>query len=233
MKYKFSIITLVIISAVALSSCGAYKITHYLNDVIITQDPLQTFDYDNWSHGLEVHVEPTQPMQEETNGVHHYSGKDFFYAPTIQYVRSMGLREVSPSTDYQLFVKINKADVVFPASANVEISVDLKNEHGDVVFSQKRIVGNGVYSTDYIRKKNKGRMWQFQVAMDDAYTKALEQINWNRIASFLRTEQLPKEEPQKQVQGYGDTALENTIIRWAIVKIFFFMFVYSPYLIHR
>ncbi|MBQ8957931.1 MAG: hypothetical protein IJ057_05455 [Bacteroidales bacterium] len=29
-------------------------------------------------------------------------------------------------------------------------------------------------------------------------------------------EPLPKEEPQKQVQGYGDTALEQTIIRWDV-----------------
>lgn len=28
--------------------------------------------------------------------------------------------------------------------------------------------------------------------------------------------QLPKEEPQNQVQGYGDTALEKTIIRWDV-----------------
>lgn len=35
-------------------------------------------------------------------------------------------------------------------------------------------------------------------------------------ASFLRTEQLPKDEPDKQVQGLGDTVLEQTIIRWDI-----------------
>lgn len=52
--------------------------------------------------------------------------------------------------------------------------------------------------------------------LNEAYTQALEQINWNRIASFLRTELLAKEEPQKQVQGYGDTALEQTIIRWDV-----------------
>lgn len=32
----------------------------------------------------------------------------------------------------------------------------------------------------------------------------------------IQQSQLPKDEPQKQVQGYGDTALEQTIIRWDV-----------------
>ena len=53
-------------------------------------------------------------------------------------------------------------------------------------------------------------------ALNEAYTRALEQINWTQIASFLKVEKLAKKEPNKQVEGLGSTALEQTIIRWDI-----------------
>ena len=52
--------------------------------------------------------------------------------------------------------------------------------------------------------------------LNEQYTLALEQINWVQIASFLKVEKLAKNEPKKQVDGMGNTALENTIIRWDI-----------------
>ena len=52
--------------------------------------------------------------------------------------------------------------------------------------------------------------------LTEAYTQALERVDWNRIASYLRIEDLPKNEPDKQVEGLGETALENTIIRWDV-----------------
>ena len=216
MKNKLLIMAMVMIVAFGFTGCRTYSITHHLTSIVVSRDPLQTFD-NHWSNGIVVHVEPTQPEQEKTGSVYHFSGKDFFYVPTAQYVRSMGLVEMSSSTDYQLYIKINKADVVFPDVANVEISVRLCDAHGNEVFSQNRIATNGVYDWKRTNKKaSPKRMYQFQEALDEAYTKALEQINWNRVVSFLRTEQLPKEEPQKQVQGYGDTALEQTIIRWDV-----------------
>ncbi len=46
-----------------------------------------------------------------------------------------------------------------------------------------------------------------------AYTRALEDIDWDRIAFFLKKSDSPSLEKNKKVSGNGDTALESTIIR--------------------
>ncbi len=213
MKNKFFTICLVTILMFVLCGCASHRVNHLrsnLNDVVITRKPQNSF-YD-LTIGLNTHVIPTQSMGENTSQLYHLSSKDFFMAPTLEYVRSMGLVEMYSNQDYQLFITINKADIVDFLNATVVLSISLKNAEGIEVFSQKSI--NASAKGRSIMKTY--RFYAFQLALDEAYTQALEQINWNRIASFLRTEQLPKEEPQKQVQGYGDTALENTIIRWDV-----------------
>lgn len=117
----------------------------------------------------------------------------------------MGLTELSPDTEYKLKITINCADLnSYTCARRVDLTVSLQDNKGIEVFRQKGLTSS--INGDALRK----------TMYNEIYTQALEQINWNRIASFLRTEQLPKEEPQKQVQGYGDTALENTIIRWDV-----------------
>ena len=173
-------------------------------EVTIRRPPQQKY-YD-LIKGLVVDVIPTQPKEEVTLTRFRFSGKNCFYAPTVDYAHSMGLKEISPNTDYRLFVTIEKADFD-NGTGSVEISVSLKDAHGTEVFSQRHISSSdfAAYSANHVNR-----------TLSFAYTKALEQINWNRIASFLRVEQLPKEEPDKQVQGYGYTAMEQTIIRWDV-----------------
>ena len=52
--------------------------------------------------------------------------------------------------------------------------------------------------------------------MNTAYVNALEDIDWDRIAFFLDRASSPALEGNKQVQGSGNTSLENTVIRWYI-----------------
>lgn len=53
-------------------------------------------------------------------------------------------------------------------------------------------------------------------ALNAAYAEALENIDWDGVAYFLRRADSPSGEKNKQVSGSGDTALEHTIIRWFI-----------------
>ena len=48
------------------------------------------------------------------------------------------------------------------------------------------------------------------------YADALKNVDWNRVAYFLRRADTPAGEKNKQVTGGGDTALEHTIIRWYV-----------------
>ena len=53
-------------------------------------------------------------------------------------------------------------------------------------------------------------------ALNTAYARALEDIDWDRIAFFLKRASSPALEKNKQVAGDGNTALESTVIRWYI-----------------
>ena len=218
MKKTLLYLALAVVTNFAFFGCSAEKkaaqqnvwYDEWANSIKVktVREPQQKY-YD-LMRGLEVEVLPTQPKEEITKQtkreyIYHYSGKNFFNLATINYVRSMGLSEMSPNTDYKLYITINSADANSYTGARwVDLSARLVDYKGEEVFFQK-----GLYSTV--------KSGAFKSSMfNEAYTQALEQINWNRIASFLRTEQLPKDEPQKQVQGLGDTALEQTIIRWDV-----------------
>ena len=217
MRNKLLIVALAVVAAVGLLGCAAQQETNRMNmlqsnlyDVQVSRSPQMFFS--DLTKGLEVHVVTTQPVGVNTSNAYHLSNRSFFEAPTVRYVNSMGFEEKSSKSSYHLYITINKADIINFSNASVELDVCLKSPQGLEEFSQKHISTN---ANGYAFVK-KSRMYVFQFALDEAYTQALEQINWNRIASFLRTEQLPKDEPQKQVQGLGDTALEHTIIRWDV-----------------
>ena len=207
MKRLFIIVTLAIITAFALNSCGFQKNmvanqSSVLNSVTITRIPTQIFQ--DLYYGVESHVVSTSTQSDITGYTHHLSGKSFFASPTISYIHSMGLKNISSSTDYHLYITIIRADVDgYNGNSWVDLNVILKDSRGKEVFSQN------VSATS----KN---AWNIAKALDESYTQCLEQIDWNRIASYLKVEQLAKNEPNKMVQGLGDTALEQTIIRWDV-----------------
>lgn len=206
MKNKLLIVVMVVASVAGLSSCGVQQNIHMsqFNSINIKRTPQQVFS--DLDRGVEVKVLPTQPAEDNSGYTYHMSGKSFYIEPTVQYVRAMGFYEMYPNVDYKLFIKINQADVDgFKGYATVALEVSLQDEKGKEVFKQSNISGSGNALTTIAH-----------FGLDEAYTQALEQINWNRIASFLRVERLPKEEPDKQVQGYGYTAMEQTIIRWDV-----------------
>lgn len=52
--------------------------------------------------------------------------------------------------------------------------------------------------------------------MNTAYSNALANIDWDKVAFFLQRAKSASQEKNKQVTGEGDTALEHTVIRWYI-----------------
>lgn len=206
MKKTLLITALAVVSVFTFSGCGFTYTTLTPNEklvnvqrVSILRSPKETFN--GLSKGLITYVQ-SQSSDDDT--------EKFFSSPTVNYVRSMGFKEISSNSDYKLILSVGDDYIDVNDIYNIYISIDvfLKDEKGTELFCQK-----GVSASSQYKKFDNFDIFQ---AIGEAYTKALEQINWNRIASFLRTEQLPKDEPQKQVQGYGDTALEQTIIRWDV-----------------
>ena len=206
MKRIFIITVLIIVAALGFSSCGVQQKAHMkqFKSIEIKREPQEHFI--DLKRGLEVKVMPTQPVKENNGYTYHMSGKDFYIAPTVQYVHSMGFQEKSSSDDYKLTIKIAKADVDgFGGKSLVDLEVSLKDEKGKEIFGQSNISGKGKSLTTFAH-----------FGLDEAYTQALEQINWSKIASYLKESKQPKDEPNKKVHGNGDSALEQTIIRWDV-----------------
>ena len=217
MKKVLLISAIVVISAISLSSCTVTYTSSPTanitpNSLNFTREPTQKFYELNY--GLETKTIPTTPAIDKSKKIKHLSDKNLFYAPTIQYARIMGLKEKSPKTDYKLNITINRADIDRKdENAWIDLNVSLEDATGKEVYSQ-------VVNTSH--KKEFGFVMAGQTIvldmgisspLDEAYTKALEQINWDRIASYLKIEEVKS---SQKVQGYGDTELEQTIIRWDI-----------------
>ncbi len=201
--YKILIVVSVII--MALSSCGVSKLIKaysYCKVLTITRNPKES--YNGINRGLIVNVQPKQPIKDDKEG----EFCNFFIAPTSHYIKSMGLCEMSANTDYKLLLTINN-EFFSLNTVWFDIDVRLKDEKGFELFCQKGVSASTQFDLDKDIKSMSN-------AINETYTQVLEQINWNQIASFLQVKQLPKDEPQKQVQGLGDTALEQTIIRWDV-----------------
>ncbi len=208
---KKSIIWIAAIAALStvFSGCGAYKenlasnLMAQLNGRFqITRSPQQQF-YD-LTTGLQVRVEPTQPQPSMDKNIRSMSNLGVFQTPTITYVKSMGFKEMNSGQDYTLTIRLTRVDInTWNGQVDVTLGVKLTDASGSSVFNQESMTSE----TNAVAVDK---------ALNEAYTRALEQINWMQIASFLKVEKLAKKEPTKQVEGLGTTALEQTIVRWDI-----------------
>lgn len=209
MKSKLSKIILLAILPLVLTSCSAYKqnlvgnLKTQLNGRFqIVRAPQQQF-YD-LNTGLQVKVNPTQPQMTSDKYIYSMSNSGIFHSPTVTYVKSMGFKEMSSGQDYTLTITLNKIDVnCWNGQVDVVLGVKLTDAAGSMVYNQEAM------------SSGKNTM-NVPNGLNEQYTLALEQINWVQIASFLKVEKLAKNEPKKQVDGMGNTALENTIIRWDV-----------------
>lgn len=198
MKKLLLIVAMAIISVIVFTSCGSQKTAqqNILNSVHINRAPQQTFD--NLKTGLQVNIVTTRPSEEMTGWTHHLSGKAFFTNPTTNYIRSMGFKEKSTTTDYKLTITLKRVDVDgYKGNSWADLEVSLNDSKGKEVFSQ-----NNISTTS--------KAMIILQSLNEAYTSALEQIDWNRIASYL------KAESKVEDKSSGNSNLDQTIIRWDI-----------------
>lgn len=132
-----------------------------------------------------------------------------------RYMRTMGFDlDADISTDYYLSVKIREYNISYLSgigwSGLVQISLEVFDNNNKQVYPNVTAVGrysiNGSSKNSQLASK----------ALNEAFVKAMEDIDWERIAYFLKRSDNPALEQNKKVIGDGNTALENTIIRWFI-----------------
>ena len=133
--------------------------------------------------------------------------------PTVGYIKAMGFDDTRENEHtLNIYVRRLIAHVGMGNDLYTEVSFDVEmtNRDSEVIFEQRGV------GTDITPFKSG---WDVFRGLNEAYTQSLEKINWYKIASFLKESSAPKQqakEESKEVKGYGNTALENTIIRWDV-----------------
>ncbi len=221
---------LFILSAALLlmSSCGSVKepkaIPPHTIPLKLTKLP-QSNIFINMDYGVRLNVSDKRASTEILN---RYDGANLMAKPqvstypqvdqfvsesTTQYMQTMGFSLNSDiNTDYFLQLDITQFQVSFLSGSGwvgtVVLEVQIFDANRKQVYPRTTVTGRSTLNNSSIAAST--------TALNEAYTNALDNIDWNRLAYFLRRAQSASEEKNKSVQGKGDTALEHTIIRWFV-----------------
>lgn len=226
-----SFITL-LVSIVVLTSCGVRRQTPTvqrpapinISYEVLRQPRVNAFI--NMDYGIRVQ---TYDTRNKKTIVSQYDANPIFspevntYPTTMEflresitsYMKTLGFTINSDiETDYLMSVKLTEMNLSYISNigwvSDITLNIDVVDN------SHKMIYPNVVV---------KGRSNRFSSAQDyatatfvvnDAYTNALENIDWDRIVYFLKKAEKPSEEKNKKVTGSGNTALESTVVYWNI-----------------
>ncbi|MBP3586587.1 MAG: hypothetical protein J6J29_03735 [Paludibacteraceae bacterium] len=229
MKKILTIATL-IVALTVMSSCGSSRnvtltLPNGLLNLAITENPIAD-KYANMDYGIRLNVVDARAKMAL---VHVYDAStisvpQFTANPSVnsfvsesmrRYMRTMGFNlDADPSTDYWMEVSLTEFHVDYLSgigwSATVMMSVKVLDHNRTLVYPTVEVAGRynmtgSAYSKDIANR-----------VLNQAYTEALKDIDWDRIAFFLHRASSPKQEPNKQVTGEGNTALEHLTIHWDV-----------------
>lgn len=132
-----------------------------------------------------------------------------------RYMRTLGFQlNVDNGSDYMMTVRINEFNLAYLSGTGwngfVELGVEVHDKSNALVYPNVPVVGRSNFQGNSMSSTSATK------AINQAYLNALKDIDWDRIAYFLKKGDTPKQEKNKMVEGQGNTALESTIIRWFI-----------------
>lgn len=141
--------------------------------------------------------------------------QSFVSESTRRYMRTMGFNlDADVATDYMMTLSVTEFNVGYLSgvgwSGTVRMNVSVYDSNRKLVYPNVAVVGRanlGGSSDNFVMAAR---------ALNTAYANALKDIDWDRIAFFLKKAATPALEQNKSVQGSGATALESTVIRWYV-----------------
>lgn len=222
---------LLILFTILLASCGTTKTVmppeSHTIPLSLSKMPASNI-YINMDYGIRLNVTDKRANTTVLNKydvnlfntarpqVSTYPDIPSFVAESMrQYMQTMGFDLDSDiSTDYVLQLEITQFQISLLSGmgwmGTVCFDLQIFDSNRKQVYPRTAITG---------RTSVNGSAKDFTSAtqaLNEAYVQALENIDWDRIAYFLRRAESPSAEKNKQVTGSGDTALEHTIIRWFV-----------------
>ena len=232
MKRIFLNTILCTLGAIIITSCGGAKLgtssqkpapfTTYLSLV----KEAQSNKYVGMDYGIRLNVKDGRA----TDAILQKYDASAIYKPQVtampdvnsfvsesvrRYMRTMGFNlDADVQTDYMLTITIKEYNLNYLSgigwSSVVSLDIEVHDHNRQLVYPNVTAIGRANISSS---SHNHELATQ---SLNLAYANALEDIDWDRIAFFLKKASNPAMEANKQVTGEGNTALESTIIRWYI-----------------
>ncbi len=222
--------TTILTAAIALFcvACGTTKVSAPQPKVInlaLVSDP-QANRFVELDYGIRLNVQDGRTSERLLKKHDNYVTSlptvgvnpeviDFVNESTRRYMRTMGFNlDSDVATDYMLNITVKEFNLSFLSgigwSGNVQLNVEVYDHNRKLVYPSTVCVGRANIAgsgSDYVAANT---------TINKAYAAALKDIDWDRIAFFLKKASSPQLEKNKQVTGEGNTALESTVINWMI-----------------
>ncbi|MDE7335879.1 MAG: hypothetical protein K2N10_06175 [Muribaculaceae bacterium] len=131
---------------------------------------------------------------------------------TTSYLHDMNFK-LNLDADYCLNVIVRELKLTYESESKLRYSIRLSCKLTDASGQTIAQLGNATGIVD-----NYTTSRQINNPFGEAYIEALNSLNWNRVADYLRIAKTPKQEKNAQVTGAGDTAREHSVIRWYILS---------------
>ena len=228
MKMKIKALSLLFL-ALGMMACGTtLNVVAPAPKVInlaLTSDP-QAHRFVELDYGIRLNVQDGRAMSRLLKKHDNYTTslpqvtvnpeiKPFVEESTRRYMRTIGFNlDSDVATDYILTLTIKEFNLSYLSgigwSSVVQLNVEVADHNHKLVYPSVVAVGRSQTSgsgNDYIAANS---------TINQAYAEALKDIDWDRIAFFLKRQSNPSEEGNRRVTGEGNSALEHTIIRWYI-----------------
>lgn len=231
MKRIFLSMLITCFSVIFMQSCGAYKKTVTMPKQttlalqlmkLPTANQFVNLDYgvvvkvnDKRANNLilsryDVSFDLSKPYVDSYPDVTSFVNESIrTYAKTLGFVLESDI-----NVDYLLEVNIQQFQVSFLSGIGWMGTVVIDFQ---VYDSDRRPVMPVVTVTG--RSQSQGSYNDFMLASKvvcDAYQKVLDDFSWSKLAFFLKVSDKASNEGNKMVSGDGNTALENTVIRWFV-----------------
>lgn len=132
-----------------------------------------------------------------------------------RYMRTIGFNmDADAATDYLMQVTIKEfhTDWLSGIGWNGTVVMDIKvyDHNHTVIYPNTEVHGRASVNGDA------KTILPAQEAINKAFSNALDDIDWDRIAFFLHRSNDPSKEGNKQVKGEGNTALEHLVLHFNI-----------------
>lgn len=227
MKTKFLSIGCILTTLFMLTSCFSSQKASFVGNVevplVLDVNDIQQ-RYTELNYGLRFNVN-TIISNSEIIDMSELPNKDKLRIYTVtpelkqfvresigQYTRRLGIPvNTSLDNDYTLNVNVKVFRLRWTtgtSSITVTLEYSLEDSNHNLVIAPTTSSGRIIFDPNS----------SFTYGFNKAYRQALDNFDWDRIASYLKIHKTAKQEKQRSVEGEGNTALEHTVIRWYIIS---------------